>query len=230
MGGLSMLPLVSLRTPRTDETSRSMFVISQASALFLRDGIASVRMTDIAEASGVGVATLYRHYKTKTTLAIHAGTHMWDIFNTRIRHAIDEDEFISMTGAERLTALFTAYIDAYMGLPEFVRFLDEFDHMVLAEGVPSQELEAYGSAIAKFYFLFDDAYQLGLSDGSVTRKVDFPVFYRTVAHSMMAIAQRIVRGDIIPSDDFTHGTDELTCIMRMARYTLGVAEETAGHE
>ena len=225
-----MLPLVSLKTPRSEEPTRAMFIISQASALFLRDGIAAVRMTDIADASGVGVATLYRHYKTKTAIAIHAGTHMWSIFNTRIRHAIDEDEFLAMSGAERLTALFTAYIEAYLGLPEFVRFLDEFDHMVLAEGVPVQELEGYSGAIAKFYFLFEDAYQLGLSDGSVTREVDFPVFYRTVAHSMMAIAQRIVRGDIIPSDDFTHGNDELACIMQMARYTLGIAEETDGNE
>ena len=230
MGGLSMLPLVSLRTPRTDETSRSMFVISQASALFLRDGIASVRMTDIAEASGVGVATLYRHYKTKTSIAIHAGMHMWGIFNDRIRRAIETDAFLDMDGAERLMMLFEKYIDAYTAYPEFVRFLDEFDHLVLAEGADPEELSAYGQAIDSFYIIFEDAYQLGRADGSVTRRVDFPVLYRTVAHAMMGVAQHLVRGEVIPSDDFTNGTNELTCIVQMTRYTLGIAEETAGNE
>ena len=60
--------------PPAEPLSKQHNVIMSAATLFLRDGIAAVRMTDIADASGVGVATLYRHYKTKTAIAIHAGT------------------------------------------------------------------------------------------------------------------------------------------------------------
>ena len=83
-----MAPLVKLKPVDDDPSS---FVTTQAAALFLRDGIEAVRMTDIAEASGVGVATLYRRYKTKTALAVRAGTYMWERFNKRIGYAIETD-------------------------------------------------------------------------------------------------------------------------------------------
>jgi AcrR family transcriptional regulator len=41
-----------------------------AAGLFLKRRIADVRMTDVAEAAGVGVATLYRRFSTKTRLAL----------------------------------------------------------------------------------------------------------------------------------------------------------------
>jgi len=196
-----------------------------AAALFLRNGIEAVRMTDIAAASGVGVATLYRHYKTKTALTIRAGAYMWNRFNVLVRHAIVDEGYHTATGADRLTILFSTYCDAYIAHPDFVRFLDEFDHMLLAEGVSSDELASYGEAVDSFYFLFEDAYTRGLDDGTITRRVDFPVLYRTVAHAMMAIAQKLVRGDIIPSDDFSKGRNELDCIVQMARCTLGIESE-----
>jgi hypothetical protein len=43
-----------------------------------------VKMTDVADGGGVGVATLYRRFSTKTDLAITAGTLLWRRFNERI--------------------------------------------------------------------------------------------------------------------------------------------------
>lgn len=195
-----------------------------AAELFLRNGIASVRMTDIASAADIGVATLYRRYKTKTALAIKAGTYMWQCFNVRIRRQVESDAFLAMDGSQRLSMLFGCYVDAYVAYPDFVRFLDEFDHLVLAEEVDPVELAAYGEAIDSFYLIFEDAYQLGRADGTVARAVDFPVLYRTVAHAMMGVAQKIVHRGIIPSDDFIHGRYELECLVQMARFTLGITE------
>ena len=47
----------------------------------MRGHIASVKMTDIADAAGMGVATLYRHFSTKTSIAVEAATLMWERFN-----------------------------------------------------------------------------------------------------------------------------------------------------
>ncbi|HQE70588.1 MAG TPA: TetR/AcrR family transcriptional regulator [Atopobiaceae bacterium] len=218
-----MRPFVELTHP-SEIVNRNAYAITCAAALFLRDGIASVRMTDIADAAGIGVATLYRHYKTKTKIAIHAGTLMWNRFNGRIRRSIEADEFLAMSGAERLSMLLGKYIDAYTAHPDFVRFIDEFDHLMLAEHLAPAELKAYGGAIDSFYVIFEDAYQLGLADGTITREVDFGVFYRTIAHAMMGVAQKLVRGEIIPSDDFSQGRRELECIVQMAQRTLGIAD------
>lgn len=218
-----MRPFIELR-PSNDPASKTTKTEMCAAALFLRDGIANVRMTDIAEASGVGVATLYRRYQTKTRLAIAAGTRMWERFNELIRAVVEDDSFLALTGAERLMRLFENYVDSYLEHPDFMRFLDEFDHLVVTEAVPQAELAAYGQSIDMFYLIFEDAYQMGRADGSVANGVDFPVFYRTVAHAVMGIAQKVGRGEIIPSDDFTQGRLELECLMHMARHTLGITD------
>ena len=219
-----MRPLVELQQ-HAPEAGQEAYTVTCAAALFLRDGIAAVRMTDIAEAAGIGVATLYRHYQTKTKLAVLAGTYMWQQFNEFILDMVESDEFLAADGGQRLSMLLETYVDTYAAYPSFVRFLDEFDHLVLAEGVESSDLMEYGAAIDSFYLIFEDAYQMGRTDGSVAREVDFGVFYRTVAHAMMGVAQKLVRGEIIPSDDFSHGKDELSCIVQMARFTLGIKDK-----
>ena len=78
----------------------------------------------------------------------------------------------------------------------------------MAEVSPARRLPSTARCDS-FYLIFEDAYQLGRADGTVTRVVDFPVLYRTVAHAMMGVAQKLSRGEVIPSDDFSRGTDEL---------------------
>ena len=218
-----MTTLINYR-PAADPISKRLNVTMSAATLFLRDGITAVKMTDVASFAGVGVASLYRSFGTKTNLAIAAGTLMWERFNESIRALLYEQRFTGATGGWRLIQLLAHYCDEYQHHPDFVRFLDEFDHVVAAEHVSLEDLADYGKAVDSFYPIFAEAYEAVLADGSITREVDFPVFYRTVAHSMMGIAQRIVRGDIIPSDDFSHGTDELECVVQMARLALGIDE------
>ncbi len=196
-----------------------------ARELMLEGGIASVRMTDIAERSGVGVATLYRHFSTKASLAVAAGTLMWTQLNERIHAIVESDDFMQLDGADRLERLLHTYVTLYLENPAFVRFLDEFDHMVRQEGMGKEDLAAYGAQVDSFYIMFDDAYLLGRMDGSVAREVDFRAFYLAVAHALMGVAEKLVSGEVIPSDEF--GKDqlarELGCLVDMAVQYLRAA-------
>ena len=192
-----------------------------AASLFLRDGIGNVKMTDIAREANVGVATLYRHFSTKSRLAIAAGTLMWRRINAGIHDLVESGEFLRLNGLSRLEALLAEYCEVYVAHPTFVRFLDEFDHLVLAEGVQKSELEEYGREVDSFYLIFDDAYLLGRQDGSIKRVIEFNSYYHAVAHDLMGVAEKFTRGEIIPSDDFSAGEKELRCIVQMAVLALG---------
>lgn len=196
--------------------SRDERVVQQAAALFLRSGLSTVKMTDIAQASGVGVATLYRRFSTKTHLAILAATMLWRRFNQRIRVLVESNEFLAMMGAERLETLLREYAARYVANRDFVSFLDEFDHLMLQEGVDKEELSDYGEEVDSFYIIFEDAYELGISDGSVVAIPNFATFYKTVAHALMGVAKKLLRGEVIPSDDFGNGSDEIECLVNMA--------------
>ena len=52
---------------------REEAIVYVAAELFLRDGIESVKMTDIADRAEVGVASLYRYFGTKEALVLRAG-------------------------------------------------------------------------------------------------------------------------------------------------------------
>lgn len=186
-----------------------------AAGLFLKRRIADVRMTDVADAAGVGVATLYRRFSTKTRLALVAGTLLWRRFNERIVALVESDAFLGMSGADRLERMLRLYAEGYVENAGFVLFIDDLDGLLVTEGAPLDAVAAYGREVDSFYLIFADAYQLGLQDGSVAREVDFPVFYRSVAHALMGVAQKLARGEVIPSDDFSMGAQELECIVDM---------------
>ncbi len=201
---------------------REDVVVESAAALFLYRGIASVRMTDIADASGVGVATLYRHFATKLRIALMAGTLMWRRFHASIRKMVESEAYAELDGMGRLSLLMGEYRNNYVAYPSFVSFLAELDHLIVTEGADEDLLVAYGEEVDSFYEAFEQAYLLGREDGSIAREVDFPVFYRTVAHAIMGVAEKISRGDVIPSDDFSKGADELSYIVDMALNSLRV--------
>jgi len=199
---------------------RDEYAVAVAARLFLRDGLANVKMVDIAESAGVGVATLYRHFSTKGNIAVAAATLLWRRFNQQLREIASTPEFASSNGLGRLEMLLNAYCDAYLVNGDFVRFLDEFDHLALAGQLPAQDLEAYGAEVDSLYEIFESSYELGRADGSIARAIDFRMFYLALAHALIGVAQKLRRGEVIPSDDFSCAQEELGCIVKMAIWSL----------
>ena len=76
--------------------------ISVCAELFLERGIENVKMTDIAGYSGVGVATLYRYFGTKTGIAIEAMTFLWNDLNRLFSDIFDCEPFISQLGIKQM--------------------------------------------------------------------------------------------------------------------------------
>ena len=199
---------------------RDEAIVARAAEVFLARGIADVKMTELADAAQVGVATLYRRFSTKTDLAILAVTLLWRRVNESLEAIVASREFLAQNGFCRLETLLCSYRDTYLKQADFMRLLDEFDHVVLAEHVEAERLAAYGAEVDSFYPVFEAAYRLGLEDGSVTCMVDFPTFYRALAHALTSTAQKLSRGEVIPSDDFANVRTELNYLILMAKCAL----------
>ena len=98
--------------------------------------------------------------------------------------------------------------------------MDEFDHLVLSDQLNRSGLVEYGAELESFYPIFEDAYLLGRMDGSIVREVAFRSFYLALAHALIGVAQKLCRGEIIPTDDFSSGEEEMRCIINMAIWSL----------
>ena len=92
------------------KTKRIERAVEISAEMFLRNGIEAVKMTDIADACGVGVATLYRYFGTKTTITIAAMTHLWNALRGMYEHVFESEVFLRQPGIKRLSDLMHMYL------------------------------------------------------------------------------------------------------------------------
>ena len=200
--------------------------VATCAELFLKYGIDAVRMTDIANESGVGVATLYRYFGTKTGITIAAMTYLWDQMNEMINGVFESEMFLSQSGLKQLHDLMKMYIVIYQAHPAFMKTLGEFDLLLSFENVPKEELKDYERSVINFYPVFEKAYVAGLADGSVREIPDIKLFYLSYAHSLMELSKKLIQGELLPSDDFSFAEKELETIIDTVIYFLKKEEQT----
>ena len=203
-------------THETLKSKRAERAVEISADMFLKHGIEAVKMTDIADACGVGVATLYRYFGTKTAITIAAMTYLWTDLKEKFRGVFESQAFLNQNGCKRIYDLMKLYLQLFDMHPDFMRLLGEFDLMLTSEDVPKAALYDYERSVINFYPVVEASYRAGIADGSIRSDVDFKLFYLTYTHAMMELCKKILRGDLLPSDDFADGKKELTMLMDMA--------------
>ena len=190
--------------------------VSVCAELFLERGIESVKMTDIADYSGVGVATLYRYFGTKTAIAAEAMTFLWNDLRKLFGGVFDSETFTSQSGIKQLGDLLKMFVVLFTAHKDFMRLVGEFDRFVLHENVPREELREYEHSIIDFYPVVERAYKQGLADGTMHEVSDFRLFYMTYAHALTEMCKKFIEGEILPSDDFSDAERELDMLIDCA--------------
>ena len=133
------------------KNKRILRAVSVGAELFMERGIENVRMTDIADESGIGVATLYRYFGTKTSIAIEVMTFLWRDLKSLFSGVFDSPAFTSQTGIKQLGDLMKMFIVLYSGHRDFMKLLGEFDRFVIHENVPREQLVKYEESVINFY-------------------------------------------------------------------------------
>ena len=80
--------------------------------LFSQRGIELVTMPNVAEASGVSRATLFRYFPSKLELVIAIGTWKWEEYIRWHSALLTPEELAQMTGAERLKFFLDSFLDS----------------------------------------------------------------------------------------------------------------------
>lgn len=198
---------------------REQQAIYTAAQLFLKRGIETVKMTDIAEESGIGVASLYRYFGTKERVVIRVGELLWSDLRKLFEEVFTDEAFLRADGFRKIKAMVGVYRTLYRDHKDFIAFIGEFDRFCIMQGVPKEDLESYEKSIGDYYPMFVLACQEGEMDGSVRKGVDYEMFYKTLNHAAMALLQKLLRGEILSGDDFSEFS-ELDMMLDAALYYL----------
>ncbi len=206
--------------PQNFRSKRIHHAIEVSSQLFLRNGIENVKMTDIADECGIGVATLYRYFGTKTGITIAAMTHLWEELKKMFGGVFDSPVFKKQTGLKQCSDLMRMFIVLYEAHPAFMKLLGEFDLMIIRENVPKDKLVDYEKSVLNFYPVFETSYLAGIEDGSVREIENFQLFYLSFAHTFMELSKKLIQGELLPSDNFSVAAKELETVIDAAVYYL----------
>jgi len=213
---------MNLKNKRMNEINeqkekRKEDILVAAIEVFKEKSIRSAKMTDIALESEVGVATVYRYFKTKLDLVIEAVNWMCKEEMQLMFEPFEGDGYKSMNGLEQVSFILKLFIQLYEVYPDFVVLLEQFDNYVVEEHIGLEQLEHYEKNIIDLKEITFDAMERGKKDGSIKMSIDNNIFYTTIAHSLMSLSQKLIlRGNILKSDREINGKKQLALLIEMA--------------
>lgn len=200
-----------------DKEKRKEDVIRAAIRVIRNQSIEEVKMTQIAEEAGVGVASVYRYFKTKLELALEAGNWLWNEEINKMYIEPKADYFEQYSGAQKVEHFLRVFIKIYKEYPEFFIFLEQFDNYLVKAQVETERLEQYEVAINRIKETMLAALEAGKEDSSIRPGLDSQGFYMTTTHSLMSLSQKlIIRGNLLHSDRVVSGEEQLETMIQMA--------------
>lgn len=197
-------------------------VINTALEVFCRQGIDNTKMTDIAEAAEIGIASLYRYFKTKPEIAIEAACRLWqdtikaltELSNAKLQQA--------RNGREQVEEIFQLFLELFHNHQSFLKFIDEFDRYIIKEQVPQEKLKKYEKSIIDLEIVMMNAIERGRADGTIRKDFDAEVYYFSTTHTLMTLCQKLLlRGRMLESDDIIQGEQQIQMVIDMSVRYLG---------
>lgn len=200
---------------------RREHIISCAIDVFLSKGIAETTIADVAVASQVGVATVFRYFDTKRRLVIETAETLWITQQEAFNQSLPIGS-VEMNGLDKVMTLFGLFKKTYNKQPEIFRFLEQFDYFALQEVMDKNELTVYEQRILMLKEPFVQAVKQGISDGSIRSDVSIDEVYMTCTHMLMSlISKLVVRGSVLPSDLTVKAEVQIDLVLDMIRKFLG---------
>ncbi len=198
--------------------ARKREIMDAAFRVFTERSIDKVTMNDVADAAGIGVATVYRHFKTKPDLVLALGARVWRDYMAAHAQTAPQD---GSCPASRVYEFFLdSFIDLYLNHRELLRFNQMFNIYVRGEDLSPEQLASYNAVIAALAERFHTVYEQARSDGSLRLETPEKEMFSTTLHLMLAAATRYAVGLVY--DGGVPPEKELALLkdMLMERYTV----------
>ena len=197
------------------EHARNKKIIDTAFKVFVEKKIEAVSMGEIAQAAGIGRATLFRCYAGKTELVIAVCAAKWKEYLDEL----DERRPISSVGdipaIGRFIFTLDSYIDMYRNHTELLVYNDNFNYYVTHEGVSDDELKEFRASLISADTRFDMMYEKAKEDKTFRTDIPQDEFMRVTVHTMMAACTHYAGGFIWGAEWNKDYTQELLLLKEM---------------
>ena len=200
---------------------KQQHILEAAYKLFSENGIVPVTMPDIAKASGVGRATVFRYFGSKLELVIAIGTWKWEEYIESRGNALPRETIQRMNGAEYLRFYLDAFLDLYHNQPDILRFNYDFNSYLRHEKESAESTQPYMKMAAALGAMFHVLYERGMRDGTLNPDISEEAMFSGSFHIMLAAATRYAVGLVYVPEKGTEPESELRMLeeLLLGRYT-----------
>lgn len=190
-------------------------ILTEAFRIFVEKKIEPVSMGEIAEATGIGRATLFRYYPSKLELVIAVCTREWKNYLDRLDQMRPISSIGEIPAIGRLIFTLDSYIEMYQKYKELLCFNDNFNHYVSHEGCENAQLEEFRAALYSVDTRLHMMYEKAKEDHSFRTDIPEEEFMRVTVHSMMTACAYYAGGFIWGSQKERDYTPELLRMKEM---------------
>lgn len=174
--------------------AKKQHILETAFALFSERGIESVTVPEIAEACGVGRATVYRYFATKMDLVVAVGTWKWETYIRAHDASLPAEILERMTGAEYLRFYLDAFLDLYRNHRDILRFNYGFNSYLQHGAGSSEQKRPYMAVAGHLAVRFHELYERGRADGTLNTQISEEEMFSSSFHIMLAAVTRYAVG------------------------------------
>ena len=178
-----------------EETNRR--ILDAGFCIFSEMSIDKVSMANVANKAGIGIATLYRYYRTKPELVVAVGTHVWSNFIRDYTPIRNDDK---MTAVEELEFLLDSFLELYKNHKKLLCFNQFFNIYIRNEAVPKKALNSYNEMVDKLAIRFHRIYVKGENDKTLCTEMSEKEMFLSIVHLMLAAVTRYAIGLVYEKD------------------------------
>lgn len=178
-----------------EETNRR--ILDAGFCIFSEMSIDKVSMANVANKAGIGIATLYRYYRTKPELVVAVGTHVWSNFIRNYTPIRNDDK---ITAVEELEFFLDSFLELYKNHKKLLCFNQFFNIYIRNEAVPPKALNSYNEMVDKLAMRFHRTYIKGERDKTLCTEMSEKAMFLSIVHLMLAAVTRYAIGLVYEKD------------------------------
>ena len=175
------------------KTIRKHSFLEHGFRLFVDKNIESVTLQDVADASGHGVATLYRYFSSKAGFVVAVAEYKWKEF-FKWNRTRRPDNYDDMSAFELYEYYLDSYIALYKNNKDLLRFNQYFNIYARSEEFESSVLDLYHELLNPIINHFHIMYEKAKIDHTIKTDISEHEMLTLTLHLMLAVITRYAVG------------------------------------
>lgn len=171
-----------------NKEERIQLIIQEAERLFIENGVEKVQMQDIADAAGIGVATLFRYFPKKDQLIVAAAV-------KNLQPTLERfEQFMHGEGNayERLEIILNHFFEMQLERTNHARFREAFESYASLVASPLPGIETYIDVQRQIMQTLEPLIEDGKRDGSFRSDIDVKVTVVTIINTFGTFGNNIM--------------------------------------